>query len=138
METSSHLRAGSQPRPSPDGLEAAPTSKPGPDELCAPLAESSRLGTCGRSSSMAAALRWGRRSLQEVPGEHLPRPGSVLVLGRLVTGVVSQSRGATGAATASSSRVGIGERFCICGFQGRGLSSLAEPPGQPGLVGQGL
>lgn len=43
--------------------------------------------------SVTGALQWGHTSLQEVQGDHSPRPGSWLVLGRLVTGVASQNRG---------------------------------------------
>lgn len=53
---------------------------------------------------MSSQCRWclagGHRSLQEVQGDHSPRPGSWLVLGRLVTSVASRDWGTASAATA--------------------------------------
>lgn len=70
------------------------------------------------------------RSPQEVQGEHLSGPGSMLVLGRLVTGVVSQSRGGQPVLPpACPTRVGISEGFVVCGFQGRGASLFAGAAG---------
>lgn len=126
------LCAESQLRPSSDDVEAASASKPGP---CWPnlLDQAGVVGL----HRIAAASRWGLRFLQEAQGEHLPRQGSVLVLGTLGTGVVSQSGGDNQCYHHLPPQSGCEGGIHRLWFSGEGLPSLVELQGQPALVGQG-